>query len=146
PDALPGFTDRLLKLLPRLRDHQCSRGHEGGFIERLREGTWLGHVTEHVALEIQRESGVDVTRGKTRGAGERGRYHVIYGYADERVGLAAGTLAARLVNDLVEHDEGFELAAELETFLRLADRVAFGPSTQAILDEATARDIPYQRP
>jgi len=143
--TLPGFTDRLLELLPGLQVHQCSRGHEGGFIERLREGTWLGHVTEHVALEIQRESGVDVTRGKTRGAGARGRYHVIYGYADERVGLAAGRLAVRLVNDLVAHDPEFDFAAELETFLRLADRVAFGPSTQAILDEAAARDIPYQR-
>ena len=66
-DTLPGFTDQLLEILPGLEGHTCSRGHRGGFIERLREGTWLGHVSEHVALQLQQEVGHDMRRGKTRG-------------------------------------------------------------------------------
>ena len=77
--------------------------------------------------------------------GERGRYNVIYGYIDENVGLAAGRLAARLVNHLVQADPEFDLDSELENFIIRAERTAFGPSTQAILDEAVSRDIPWIR-
>jgi len=145
-DTIDGFTDRLLELLPALENHGCSRGVKGGFIERLREGTWLGHVAEHVALQLQQEAGHDLRRGKTRGVkGQPGRYNVIYGYQDEGVGLAAGQLAVRLVNDLVAPAEDFDFEAELESFLRRAERTAFGPSTLAILEEAISRDIPYIR-
>jgi cyanophycin synthetase len=145
-DQIPGFVDGLLEALPGVADHSCSRGRRGGFLERLREGTWLGHVSEHVALELQHEAGADIRRGKTRGvAGQPGHYHVIYGYHDERVGLAAGRLAVRLVNHLVRPEPDFDFAAELESFLVRAERTAFGPSTQAILDEAVARDIPWIR-
>ena len=145
-DTIDGFTDRLLELLPGLENHGCSRGVKGGFIERLREGTWLGHVAEHVALQLQQEAGHDLRRGKTRGVkGQPGRYNVIYGYQDEGVGLAAGQLAVRLVNDLVAPAEDFDFEAELESFLRRAERTAFGPSTLAILEEAISRDIPYIR-
>ncbi|HYN76141.1 MAG TPA: acetate--CoA ligase family protein, partial [Candidatus Limnocylindria bacterium] len=145
-DRLPGFVDGLIGLLPGITEHSCSRGRRGGFLERLREGTWLGHVAEHVALQIQHEAGVDIRRGKTRGVpGHPGRYNVIYGYADERVGLSAGRLAVRLVNHLVAADSDFDFTGELEAFLLGAERTAFGPSTQAILDEAVARDIPWIR-
>jgi cyanophycin synthetase len=144
-DTLPGFNDELLRLLPGLVDHTCGVGRRGGFVERLREGTWLGHVAEHVALQLQREAGGEQRRGKTRGAGRRGRYNVIYGYSDERVGVAAGRLAVRLVNHLVEPEPGFDFDAELERFILEAERTAFGPSTQAIIDEAAARDIPWLR-
>jgi cyanophycin synthetase len=144
-NTLPGFTDRLLELLPGLVDHTCGVGRRGGFVERLREGTWLGHVAEHVALQLQREAGGEQRRGKTRSAAGRGRYNVIYGYGDDRVGLAAGRLAVRLVNHLVEAEPGFDFEAELERFILQAERTAFGPSTQAILDEAAARDIPWLR-
>jgi cyanophycin synthetase len=144
-DKLPGFADTLLELLPGVGDHSCSRGRRGGFAERLREGTWAGHVAEHVALELQRAAGAEIRRGKTRGAGRPGLYNVIYGYADERVALAAGKLAVRLVNHLVEAEHDFDFGAELEDFLVGAERTAFGPSTQAILDEAIGRDIPYIR-
>ncbi len=87
-DTLPGFTESLLALLPGLHDHQCSRGRDGGFVERLIEGTWAGHVVEHVALEIQRTAGHEITRGKTRSTGEEGVYNVIFGYLDETVGDA----------------------------------------------------------
>jgi len=144
-DKLPGFTEALLERLPGIAEHSCSRGHKGGFVARLNEGTWLGHVTEHVALQLQREAGSEARRGKTRGAKERGQYHVIYGYGDENVGLAAGRLAVRLVNDLVRRDPEFDLERELEAFLLMAQRTAFGPSTQALLDEAALRDIPWIR-
>ncbi len=145
-DRLPGFTDNLLRLLPGLRQHSCSRGRRGGFVERLDEGTWLGHVAEHVALALQQAVGHDIRRGKTRQVkGQHGRYHVIYGYVDENVGLAAARLAVRLVNHLVEPDPDLDFAQELEQFILRAERTAFGPSTQAILDEAVARDIPWIR-
>lgn len=148
-DTLPGFTETLIDLLPGLNDHQCSRGRDGGFVERLVEGTWAGHVVEHVALELQRTAGHEITRGKTRSTGEDGVYNVIYGYLDDTVGTLAGRLAVRLVNHLVPDneiaDDEFDFAAEHDAFLRTCQRVAFGPSTQAILEEAIARDIPYQR-
>ncbi|HET6627577.1 MAG TPA: cyanophycin synthetase [Nocardioidaceae bacterium] len=145
-NTLPDFTDSLLRMLPGLREHSCSRGRRGGFVERLNEGTWLGHVTEHVALALQQVVGHDIRRGKTRQVkGVTGRYNVIYGYVDEQVGLAAASLAVRLVNHLVSADPDLDFEAELEQFILRAERTAFGPSTQAILDEAYSRDIPWIR-
>jgi cyanophycin synthetase len=144
-NTLPGFNDALLTLLPGLADHTCSLGRPGGFVERLTDGTWLGHVAEHLALEIQRQTGAHIPRGKTRSAGKPGRYNVIYGYGEERVGVEAGKLAVALVNNLIRPTEGFDFWIEVERLIRLAERVAFGPSTQAILDEAATRDIPYLR-
>jgi len=144
-NTLPGLVDELLRLLPGVAQHTCSTGRRGGFAERLREGTWLGHVAEHVALQLQREAGGEQRRGKTRGAGAPGRYHVIYGYGDDRVGVAAGHLAVRLLNHLVEAEPEFDFDAALERFLLDAERTAFGPSTQAIIDEASSRDIPFIR-
>jgi cyanophycin synthetase len=144
--ALPGFTDRLLELVPGVGRHSCSTGRKGGFVDRLRDGTWLGHVAEHVALQLQTMAGHDQRRGKTRSVkGRPGHYNIVYGYTDETVGVAAGRLAVRLMNDLVEHDEAFDFEAELNGFLRQAERVAFGPSTAAILEEAASRDIPFIR-
>ena len=143
---LPGFTDALVALLPRIERHTCSRGHRGGFIERLREGTWLGHVAEHVALQLQQEAGHDIRRGKTRGVkGRPGVYNVVFGYVDERVALAAARLSVRLVNHLVQAEPGLDFDAELDLFLRRAERTAFGPSTAAIVEEAVSRDIPWIR-
>ncbi len=145
-NSLPDFTDHLLQMLPGLREHSCSRGRRGGFVERLNEGTWLGHVAEHAALALQQVVGHDIRRGKTRGVkGRPGVYNVIYGYVDEQVGLAAGRLAVRLVNHLVEGDPDLDWDAELEAFIKRAERTAFGPSTQAIVDEAVSRDIPWIR-
>ncbi len=144
--TIPGFTDTLLALLPGLREHSCSRGKRGGFVERLQEGTWLGHVTEHVALQLQQEVGHDMRRGKTRQVkGIPGRYNIVYGYVDEQVGLAAARLAVRLVNHLVRADPELDFADELERFIVRAERTAFGPSTAAIIDEAASRDIPWIR-
>jgi len=147
-NAIPGFVEALERLMPSLDDHACSLGRRGGFLARLREGTWAGHVAEHVALEFQNLAGTPVRRGKTRGAEERGRYNVLYEYREEQVGLEAGRMAVRLVNHLVAPGDpavAFDFDAELEDLIRAAQRLAFGPSTRAILDEAAVRDIPYMR-
>jgi cyanophycin synthetase len=144
-NTIPGFTEALLEMLPGVGQHSCGTGKPGGFAGRLRDGTWVGHVAEHIALQLQREAGTEVGRGKTRGTGEPGRYHVVYSFAEEAVGLAAGKLAVRLVNHLVRAEEGFDFRAELEALILLAERSAFGPSTQALIDEAALRDIPWIR-
>src|SRR5436190_673270 len=147
-DRIRRFTDALVELLPSLEDHACSLGRRGGFITRLREGTWAGHISEHIALELQNLAGTDVRHGKTRSTGEHGRYNVIYEFREESVGVEAGKIAVALVNHLVApNDEAVNLdfMAELERLIRLAEKSAFGPSTQAILDEAASRDIPYIR-
>ncbi|HET7027705.1 MAG TPA: cyanophycin synthetase [Candidatus Limnocylindrales bacterium] len=147
-NRIPGFVEALVGILPSLEEHACSLGRRGGFVTRLREGTWAGHIAEHVALELQNLAGTDVRHGKTRGAGETGRYNVIYEYREEQVGIEAGRIAVRLVNHLVApNDPAFELdfVAEVERLIRLAERLAFGPSTQALIDEAVSRDIPYIR-
>ncbi len=147
-NRIPGFVDALVELLPTLEDHACSLGRRGGFITRLRDGTWVGHVAEHIALELQNLAGTDVRHGKTRGTGEYGRYNVIFEYREEQVGVEAGRMAVDLVNHLVApHDPevAFDLGEALERLIRLAERLAFGPSTQALLDEAASRDIPYIR-
>jgi cyanophycin synthetase len=145
---LPGFTDALVALLPTLEDHACSLGRRGGFVTRLRDGTWAGHVAEHVALEFQNLAGTDVRHGKTRAAGPVGQYNCIYEFREEQVGLEAGRMAVRLVNHLVAPDDPevfFDFAPELEHLIRVAERQAFGPSTQALIDEAVSRDIPFIR-
>ncbi len=147
-NTIPGFVDALVELLPTLEEHACSLGRRGGFITRLRDGTWAGHVAEHIALEFQNLAGTDVRHGKTRGTGEHGRYNVIFEYREEQVGIEAGRKAVGLVNHLVApHDPAFDfdLMAELESLILMAERLAFGPSTQALIDEAAGRDIPYMR-
>ncbi|HEY8846806.1 MAG TPA: cyanophycin synthetase, partial [Candidatus Limnocylindrales bacterium] len=147
-NKIPGFTDALVGLLPSLEDHACSLGRRGGFITRLRDGTWTGHISEHIALELQNLAGTDVRHGKTRSTGEHGRYNVIYEFREESVGIEAGKIAVALVNHLVAPNDpsaSIDFMAELERLIRLAERSAFGPSTQAILDEAAGRDIPFIR-
>ncbi len=147
-NKIPGFVDALVELLPTLEDHACSLGRRGGFVTRLRDGTWVGHVAEHIALEFQNLAGTDVRHGKTRGTGEYGRYNVIFEYREEQVGIAAGRMAVGLINHLVAPSDpafAFDLGDELENLIRLAERLAFGPSTEALLDEAAGRDIPFIR-
>ena len=99
-----------------------------------------------MALQLQRDAGTEVGRGKTRGSGEPGQYHVVYSFAEESVGVAAGRLAVRIVNHLVQPLKGFDYRNEFEQLVLLAERAAFGPSTQAILDEAGAARHPLDPP
>ena len=145
---IPGFVDGLLAWIPSLEDHACSLNRRGGFVTRLKDGTWVGHVAEHIALELQNLAGTFVHHGKTRSAGAEGQYNVIYEFREEAVGLEAGKLAVRIVNHLVapgDPAQALDYIEELEELIRLAERQAFGPSTQAILDEAASRDIPFLR-
>ncbi|HEY7214414.1 MAG TPA: cyanophycin synthetase [Thermoanaerobaculia bacterium] len=153
-NRLPGFADRLLEAIPTLAEHTCSYGEPGGFVRRMteEEGTWLGHVLEHVAIELQCLAGTPVSYGKTRGYGlPRGEYHVIYSFEEETVGLEAAELGLRLIRHLLPpereaHLPGpWDFAAELEDLVRLAQRRAFGPSTAALVRAAEERDIPWIR-
>jgi len=150
------FTDRLVGTLPGLKEHGCSYGVPGGFIRRLEEdeGTWLGHIFEHVAIELQNVAGEDVTFGKTRGTGKHGEYDVVYQYHDEKVGLAAGRLARTLLLSLLPEEalEGveelpkdFDWESERDSFIRFVQRNAFGPSTAALVKAAEERDVPWLR-
>ncbi len=150
----PAFTDALLDALPGLREHGCSYARAGGLVRRLteNEGTWLGHVLEHVAIEIQNVAGVHVTFGKTRSNGVRGQYNVVYEYEQREEGLAAGKLALELLLHLLppalrpaDLSAGFDWEQERDTFIRFAQRRALGPSTAALVRAAEARDIPWIR-
>jgi cyanophycin synthetase len=151
---LPGFADRLLEHIPSLAEHTCSYGEPGGFVRRMKEdeGTWLGHVLEHVAIELQVLAGTPVSFGKTRSEGlPRGHYHVVYSFVEEAVGVAAGRLALRLIRHLLppereDHDPSpFDFRQELESFVRRAQRRALGPSTAALVRAAEERGIPWIR-
>ena len=145
-NKIPGFANGLVELLPSLEDHACSLGRRGGFVTRLKEGTWAGHVAEHIALELQNLAGTDVRHGKTRSVGAYGQYNVIYEFREESVGVEAGRMAVALVNHLVDPVAApFDLVEELERLILMAERSAFGPSTQALIDEAISRDIPFIR-
>ena len=147
-NTIPGFNEALMALLPTMEEHACSLGRRGGFFSRLADGTWMGHVAEHIALELQCLAGTEVRIGKTRSSGQTGRYEVIFEYREEQVGLEAGRIAVALVNFLVAPDDPdayLDLPAALERLIRIAERSAFGPSTQAIIDEAVSRDIPWIR-
>jgi cyanophycin synthetase len=150
---IPGFVDGLLTKLPSLRAHTCSFGTEGGFVRRLTEdgGTWLGHVLEHVAIELQVLTGANVTFGKTRSEGTNGRYHVVYEFEEERVGEAAADLGLKLLHSLLPPDlrpapvEPFEFDRELVELIDFAQRRQLGPSTGSLVRAAEARDIPWMR-
>ncbi len=150
-----GFIDPLLETLPGLREHGCSYGEPGGFVRRLGEdeGTWLGHVFEHVAIELQNMAGGDVTFGKTRSTDEEGVYNVVYEYQQEDVGVEAGKLALKLILSLLPDDAAqdanvprdFEFEDELSSFIRYAQRRALGPSTASLVKAAEERNIPCLR-
>ncbi|MBM4368220.1 MAG: cyanophycin synthetase, partial [Deltaproteobacteria bacterium] len=153
--TIPGFVDALLHHVPSLDQHGCSYGEPGGFVRRLREegGTWMGHVMEHVAIELQNLAGAQVTFGKTRGAGTHGHYHMVYQYEDPWVGEEAGKLAMRLLHALIPEplrgdapaDPEFNFEAGLHRLIRGAEKRAFGPSTASLVRAAEARDIPWVR-
>src|SRR6185369_9757934 len=143
-NLIDGFTDRLVEMIPSLYTHRCSEGVPGGFITRLREGTWAGHIIEHIALELQCLVGTEVGYGKTRSGDRQGIYNVVFAYIEERVGLESGRAAVRLVEHLV-YDAPFDYPTELAALSRILDEVAYGPSTQSIIDKARERDIPFIR-
>jgi cyanophycin synthetase len=143
-DKLPDFRKRLLSLVPSLREHRCSPGHPGGFVERLDRGTWLGHVIEHVAIELQCLAAVEVGFGKTYDTEEKGVYMIVYRYKDEEVGLEAGREAVRIVTALAS-GEMPDLAPVISNLKEIRENNLLGPSTRSIVAEAAARNIPVIR-
>jgi len=150
-----GFISGLLAMLPGLSEHGCSHGVPGGFLRRCREdgGTWLGHVLEHVAIELQQASGEAVTFGKTRSSGAQGCYWVVYQYGQADVGLEAGNLALALLGTLLPPElrapgmvpPDFDPTGALEGFIKYAQRRDLGPSTASLVRTAEARGIPWIR-
>ena len=153
--TIDGFTDRLLVDMPSLNEHGCSHGTTGGFVRRLREdgGTWMGHIFEHMTIELQCLAGAQVTFGKTRGTGTEGEYHVVYSYEEERVGLAAADLALEMIHQYIPESmrgdvkirEDFNYKDELDELITFAQRRQFGPSTASLIAAAEERDIPWLR-
>ncbi|HIC16145.1 MAG TPA: cyanophycin synthetase [Gemmatimonadetes bacterium] len=150
------FRDGLVDRLPGLAQHGCSYQEPGGFIRRLSEdeGTWPGHVMEHVAIELQNMAGSDVTFGKTHSLDEKGRYNMVFEYKQRDVGLEASRLAMALIFDLLpselkdqfeEAEEEFDWDQQHDSFIRFAQQFEFGPSTESLVKAARERDIPFIR-
>jgi cyanophycin synthetase len=151
------FIDGLIEALPGLAEHGCSYREPGGFVRRLREddGTWIAHITEHVALELQCVAGNEVSFGRTRSTGEVGQYNMVYAYIHRDVGIAACQLAIKLLMHLLPEavqkqtgyvlDDDWDWDDELRSFIKRAQRHAFGPSTAALVAAAEERGIPWLR-
>ena len=146
-DELRGFSEELVGLLPSLEEHFCSPGCRGGFLQRLREGTLLGHVVEHVALELQTLAGMPLNFGRTRETGQRGVYNVVYEYQYERAGRYAGRAAVRICETLArgERYPASELAEDLAELRALKQSASLGLTTDALIQEAEQRGIPWVR-
>lgn len=143
-DSIDGFTDRLIALVPSLQGHGCSIGGPGGFIQRLRRGTWAGHIVEHIALELQCLAGMDVGFGKTYDTSEHGIYKVVYRYRVESAGLLAGREAVALV-EATARNRPFDIDAVITQLKELRENDLLGPSTSSIVEEAKQRGIPALR-
>ncbi len=143
-NTIDGFLDRLKKMFPSMQAHRCSVGTEGGFFQRVEEGTWMGHVIEHIALEIQSLAGMEVGFGRTRGYGEEGVYNVVFAYTEEEVGRFAAKTAVAIAEALIEGSQ-YDLEPDIQRMREIRERVRLGPSTGSIIEEAESRGIPWIR-
>jgi cyanophycin synthetase len=143
-NEIEGFPERLEAMFPEMYEHQCSENRDGGFFFRVREGTWIGHVVEHIALEIQKLAGMDVRFGRTRETNVKGVYNVVFSYMEENVGLFAAMVSVDIARKLVD-GEAYDIEADIQKMREMRDRERLGPSTGAIVEEAAARGIPYSR-
>ena len=144
-NEVPGFYDGLVKILPSLVEHHCSRGHRGGFFERVQEGTLMGHIVEHVALELQELAGMPVGFGRTRESSTPGVFNVVFEYVEEQAGRYAGRAAVRICQSIAQTGTypDRELEQDLTDLKELCASTALGPSTETIIKEAEARKIPW---
>ena len=143
-NVIPGFYERLSGWLPTLIEHRCSPGVRGGFLQRLREGTWPGHILEHVTLELQNLAGLPGGFGKARETSRRGVYKVVVRAWHEDVTRTALQEGRDLVMAAIE-DRPFDVGAAVTRLRRMVDRLCLGPSTACIVDAADDRDIPCIR-
>ena len=144
-NLVDGFSERIEKMFPSMQGHRCSKEYEGGFFERVKEGTWMGHVIEHIALEIQTLAGMNCGYGRTRGTGSHGVYNVVFSYAEERVGKFAALASLRIAEALISNDASYNLEDDITEMRKMREQERFGPSTASIVDEAISRNIPYIR-
>lgn len=143
-NKVDGFKERLESLLPSLYEHRCSEGVPGGFLSRVAEGTWMGHVIEHVALELQTLAGMDMGFGRTRSTGKHGEYYIVFDYMEEDAGVYAAKAAFNLVSSLI-HKTQYNLEADVQKLREIREDTRLGPSTGSIVEEAEKRGIPYIR-
>jgi len=142
--TLPGFNERIMAWLPTMIEHRCSIGERGGFFERLRTGTWMGHVLEHVTLELQTLGGTPVGYGRAREANARGVYKVVIEYAEESFAIECLHAARRLILAAIDGTE-FDVTAEVRRLRGVLLEARLGPSTRSIVEAAVARGIPVRR-
>ena len=142
--TLPGFNERITAWLPTMIEHRCSIGERGGFFERLRTGTWMGHVLEHVTLELQTLAGTPVGYGRAREAKTRGVYKVVIEYKEERFAIECLHAAHRLIMAAIE-DAPYDVTGEVKRLRQVLLDVQLGPSTRSIVEAAIGRGIPTQR-
>jgi cyanophycin synthetase len=143
-NEIPGFRERLQAMFPGMYEHRCSVGCPGGFFQRVDEGTWMGHVIEHIALEIQSLAGMEVGFGRTRTYGEEGVYFVVFDYIEEKVGRYAAEASVRIAQSLIDSAD-YNLSADIREMREMREREALGPSTSSLVMEAEARGIPWIR-
>ncbi|WP_026754054.1 cyanophycin synthetase [Sediminibacter sp. Hel_I_10] len=143
-NEIPGFSERLQKMFPTMYSHRCSVGTAGGFFERVEEGTWMGHIVEHIALEIQTLAGMDTGFGRTRGYGEKGVYNVVFSYEEESVGRYAAKMAVDICEALIAAEE-YDMDNDIQHMRELREKERLGPSTGSIVEEAQSRGIPWIR-
>lgn len=141
-DKVDGIADKLQALIPTIYEHRCSVGEAGGFLSRVKDGTWAGHMVEHVAIELQNLIGFSVGYGKTVDSYDKGVYHVVYRYRDEASGLACGEEAVEIVQALYDGKD-VDLEPVIDRLKEVRDANALGPSTGSIVNAAKARNIPW---
>jgi len=143
-NLIEGFRERIENLIPTLQTHRCSKGEPGGFLTRIEEGTWMGHVIEHIALEIQTLAGMDTGFGRTRQTKTEGIYNVVFSYIEEKAGIYAAEASVQIAEALIKNDE-YDLETDIQRMRELREIERLGPSTGSIVDEAISRDIPWIR-
>jgi cyanophycin synthetase len=143
-NKIDGFYERLKALIPSLYEHRCSPGVPGGFFQRVIAGTWMGHVIEHIALEIQTLAGMDTGFGRTRETKEHGVYNVVFTYLEEKVGIYAAEASVKIAAALIAGEE-YDLEYDIQQMREIREATRLGPSTGSIVEEAIARDIPWIR-
>ena len=143
-NTIDGFLGRLSALFPTMHSHRCSVGTPGGFFQRVEEGTWMGHVIEHIALELQTLAGMDTGFGRTRGTGEEGKYFVVISYIEEDAGVYAAKAAVRIATALADNIP-YDLSDDIQRLREIREDTRLGPSTGCIVEEAAKRGIPHLR-